>query len=225
MFECRYCKKSFVKERTLLAHSCPNKLRHQQRDETGVRIGFQIFLRFYELTQGSSKTKTYEDFCDSKFYAAFVKFGRHCVAIRCPNPKSFGDFLLEKYMKKIDYWCKDEYYLEWLHAYIRKESVEDAITRAIEEMVAYEESGNISNYADYFRTGNTNRIIYHIVNGRITPWILFKSQSGIEWLSKLTSQQEQMIIEWIDPDFWTKKFKDYPADAAWAEESLMKAGL
>lgn len=225
MFECKFCHKSFVRERTLLAHSCPNKLRHQQRDETGVRIGFQTFLRFYELTQGSSKTKTYEDFCDSKFYAAFVKFGRHCVAIRCPNPKSFGDFLLEKYMKKIDYWTKDEYYLEWLHAYIRKESAQDSVARAIEEMQSLAEEDKLKTFYDYFREGNTNRIVHHIVNGRVTPWVLFNCDSGVQWLDNLNEHQVGMIITWIDPEFWTRRFQDYLADTEWAKMILKEAGL
>lgn len=80
-FVCRYCKKSFVKENTLSAHVCESKRRHQQEKEIGVQLGLKAYLRFYEISQGSAKSKTYTDFASSPYYTAFVKFGRHLVEI------------------------------------------------------------------------------------------------------------------------------------------------
>ena len=113
-FVCRYCKKSFVKETTLIAHMCEPKRRYQQEKETGVQLGLKAYLRFYEISQGSAKTKNYDDFVGSPYYTAFVKFGRHLVGVRCVNTASFTDWLL-KNNKKIDHWCKEALYLECLH--------------------------------------------------------------------------------------------------------------
>jgi hypothetical protein len=226
MYSCKYCKKEFKKESTLSAHLCEPKRRHQQQNETGVQLGFKAYLRFYELTQGSAKLKTYEDFVASPYYMAFVKFGRYLVAIRCINTGSFIDWLL-KNNKKIDYWTKEAFYLEWMREYLKKENVKDALERALKEMqdLADEDSKLNGEFNNYFRQANANRICQHVANGRISPWIVFNCASGVEFLETLNEEQLSMIIEWIDPDYWQRKFKDYMADTEWTKHILKQAGL
>jgi len=215
-----------LKESTLIAHMCEPKRRWQQQNETGVQLGFKSYLRFYEITQGSAKLKTYEDFASSSFYLAFVKYGRHLIAIKAVNTGSFTEWLI-KNNKKLDHWCKDALYLEWLHQYLKKESVQDALERALNEMQTYADSDSIlqNNFTNYFRLGSGNRIVHHISNGRISPWIVYNCDSGVKWLSDLNEEQLGIIMAWIDPEFWQKKFKDYAADAEWVKDILQKAGL
>ncbi len=225
-FVCKYCNKSYLKESTLIAHMCEPKRRWQQQNETGVQLGFKSYLRFYEITQGSAKLKTYEDFAASSFYLAFVKYGRHLIAIKAVNTGSFTEWLI-KNNKKLDHWCKDALYLEWLHQYLKKENVQDAIERALNEMQTYTDADSIlqNNFTNYFRLGSGNRIVHHISNGRISPWIVYNCDSGVKWLSGLNEEQLRIIMAWIDPEFWQKKFKDYAADAEWVKDILQKAGL
>jgi len=100
-FTCQYCRKDFVRENSLAVHVCEQKKRRQERSERGVELGFQAYVRFYEMSQGSAKFKTYDDFCESPYYKAFAKFGRYCVNTRVINPKQFLEWLL-KNNKKID---------------------------------------------------------------------------------------------------------------------------
>ena len=225
-YKCQYCGKEFRKESTLAAHVCEPKRRFQQQNETSVQLGLKAYLRFYEITQGSAKLKTYEDFASSPYYNAFVKFGRYLVGVRCINTANFTDWLL-KNNKKLDYWCKDSLYDEWMLEYLRKENYQDALERGIKEMNNYaEDNPDLKNgFRDYFRYGNSNRICHHISSGRISPWVLFNCDSGVEFLDTLNESQLEMIVPWIDPDFWTKKFKDYTADQMHAKEILEAAGL
>lgn len=225
-YKCRYCEKDFRKESTLAAHLCEQKRRWQQEKETGVQLGLRAYLRFYELTQGSAKLKSYEDFVNSPYYNAFVKFGRHMVGVRGINSQHFTDWLL-KNNKKIDQWCKDSFYEQWLHEYLKKESPQDALERALKEMQDYADTHpELKNgFLDYFRYGNSNRVCHHIVTGRISPWIVYNCDSGVEFLDKLDQGQVAMILTWIDPDFWQRKFKDYVADTEWCKHVLEQAGL
>lgn len=225
-YKCRYCEKGFAKESTLAVHLCEPKRRWQQEKETGVQLGLKAYLRFYEMTQGSAKLKSYENFVASPYYNAFVKFGRYCQGIRCINFTSFLDWLL-KNNKKIDFWCKDSLYEEWMQDYLRREAVQDALERALKEMQDYaDEHPELKNgFTDYFRYGNTNRVCHHIATGRISPWIVFNSTSGVEFLDQLDPGQVEMILPWIDPDHWQRRFIDYLADTEWVKDILQKAGL
>ena len=225
-YKCKYCSKEFRKESTLAAHLCENKRRWQQEKEIGVQFGLQAYLRFFELTQGSAKLKSYQDFVTSPYYVAFVKFGRHIVNIRAVNPRAFIDWVIKE-NKKLDHWCYEKVYLEYLNQYIRKEAVQDAIERALKEMQDYadEHSELKGGFSDYFRYGGSNRICHHISNGRISPWIVYNCSSGVEFLEKLNEEQISMVLPWIDPDYWQRKFKDYVADTEWIKEILKAARL
>ena len=225
-YTCQYCKKSYAKESTLTAHLCEPKRRWQQEKEQGVQLGLKAYLRFYEISQGSAKLKSYADFVESPFYSAFVKFGRHLVAIRAVNTTSFIDWLL-KNNKKLDNWTSDKLYLEWLQQYSKKESVQDALERALREMQDYADNDPIlgNSFSNYFKLGSRNRIVNHIQNGRVSPWVVFNCASGIDFLSSLNEEQIVIIMPWIDPDFWQRKFKDYAADTEWVKDILQKAGL
>lgn len=225
-YTCKYCQRSYSKESSLLAHLCEPKRRWQQEKEVPVQFGFKAYLRFYELSQGSAKLKTYSDFMSSPYYTAFVKFGRHVTAIRAVNVLFFIDWLL-KNNKKLDHWCKESLYTEWLSDYIRKEAVQDALERALKEMQDYADAHpDLKNgFKDYFRYGNGNKICYHIANGRVSPWVIYNCSSGIKFLETVNPEQLEIILPWITPDFWDQKFKDYVADTEWVKDILEKAGL
>lgn len=225
-YKCKYCEKDFRRESTLAAHLCEPKRRWQQEKETGVQLGLRAYLRFYEITQGSAKLKSYEDFVASPYYNAFVKWGRHMVAIRGVNPPAFLEWLL-KNNKKIDQWCKDEFYVTYLHEYLRREAVQDALERALKEMQDYadEHEELKGGFKDYFRYANANRVCYHISTGRVSPWIVYNCGSGHEFLESLGEEQLAIVMPWIEPEYWQRKFKDYMADAEWVKDILNKAGL
>lgn len=225
-YKCRYCEKAFSKESTLSVHLCEQKRRWQQEKEVPVQLGLKAYLRFFEITQGSAKLKSYEDFVKSPYYNAFVKFGRYCQAIRCINFGNYLDWLL-KNNKKIDNWCSDKLYTEWLPEYLKKEATQDALERALKEMQDYADAHlELKNgFVDYFNYGNSNRICHHITTGRISPWIVYNCASGVEFLDNLSIEQVEIVMPWIEPDFWQHKFRDYMADTEWVKDILSKAGL
>ncbi len=221
-YVCEFCKKEFSRESSIAVHMCEPKRRRLQKDEPGVRLGMNPYLRFYEMHQGSSRLKTYEDFCESSYYKAFVKFGHYCVNTRVIAPQHFLDWLL-KNNKKIDQWCSDKLYTEWLEHYVLVEAAQDALARGIEHSLAWHESTGHPAH-DMLRYGNHNRLCHDIVSGRISAWVIYNSESGQKFLSELSSEQVQMIWPYINSDRWHKKFTDYAADQEWAKVMLEKAG-
>ena len=57
-YKCNHCNKSFMQEKTLVAHMCERKRRALQRDEKRVQAGYMAFNRWWQLAQGYTKFKT-----------------------------------------------------------------------------------------------------------------------------------------------------------------------
>lgn len=221
-WKCMHCARSFRRENSLVIHMCEPKRRFQERDEVGVQLGLQAYLRFYEITQGSARLKTFDDFVQSPYYRAFVKFGRYCVSIRAVNTARFIDWVIRQ-NRKIDHWCRDSVYTEYLVEHVRSEAVSDALARALETAIDWSaQTGNPDR--DYLRYGNDNVICHAVTTGRVTAWILYNSDSGTEFLARINTDQIAMIWPWIDADFWQRRFREYPADTEYVKEMLRKAG-
>ena len=219
---CDYCKKEFVRETSIQAHMCEPKRRRRERDEPGPRLGFQPYIRFYESMAGSARKKTHDTFCESSYYRAFVKFGHYCVNTRVISPERFMAWLL-KNNRKIDHWCSDKVYTEYLVDHLKVEAVDDALTRAIEFGIDWSEK-NSSPAHDCMRYGNANVLCYAVTAGRISPWVIYNSESGQKFLSELDATQVAMIWPYIDSDAWQKRFQDRPQDQAYAKNILKQAG-
>jgi transcription initiation factor TFIIIB Brf1 subunit/transcription initiation factor TFIIB len=220
---CKYCGQGFVRESTLQVHQCEPKRRDQQRSEKGVVIGFQTWLRFHELTQGSAKLKTYTDFCNNNFYNAFVRFGRYCVGISAINVNQFIDYVLKNQIK-IDNWCKDKIYEEYLYKLLRTESADDALERSILTMQEWAEQTD-NDITAYFTAISSNRFVQHVLNGRVSCWAIYCCDNGIAKLETLSEEQVTLLMPWIDPEFWQRKLHDYPADAELTKHILAQAGF
>ena len=140
-FECEFCHRKFQRERTVAVHMCEPKRRRLSRGERGVELGFQAYIRFYEITQGSAQTKTFDDFCESPYYRAFVKWGHYCVNARVINPTQFLEWLLRN-NRKIDHWASDRVYDEFLLYYLQNENMDDAVSRAIKWSIDWGEQNS-----------------------------------------------------------------------------------
>ena len=221
-YQCKFCGKKYVKESTLSSHLCEPKRRHQQKNEKGVLLGFQAYRMFFKFTQGK-QNKTYEEFAKGPYYAAFVKFGRYLHSMDAVKPERFIEWII-KNNKKLDHWCKEAFYDEYLLEYSRIENPQDALERSILEMAKWaDESGNPVNC--YFKHASENRIARSISNGRISPWAVYTSDSGLAVLERFNEEQITLVYQWIDPDYWNTKLKRYNEDATWCKAVMSEAGF
>jgi len=221
-YQCEFCKKTFARESTIAVHMCEPKRRRMEQNERGVQIGFQAYLQFYSMMHKGSKHKSFDDFADSAYYKAFVKFGRYCIDTRVINPSRMIDWLL-KNQKKIDQWCSDRVYTEYLIDYLRTEAAADAVARSVEYSIDWAEKHS-AQPQDCLRYGSNNMLCYAITTGRISPWVIYNSDAGQTFLNQINSEQLTMIWPYIDSDTWQKKFADYPADQIWVRDILKQAG-
>jgi hypothetical protein len=204
-YGCEFCKREFARESTVAKHICEYKHRWLEKDRRGNQIGFQSWIQFYKTNTGSKKHNTYEEFIRSAYYTAFIKYGMFCVDVNVLNVSRYTTWLLKNKIK-IDNWCSDSTYTKYLIEYLRQEDPMDAIARSIETSIKKAEEENIRS-CDYLRYGNPNKICYQITLGKISPWMLYQSESGNRFLDTLNSDHVKIIIDYIDPEKWALKFR------------------
>lgn len=221
-YVCKYCEKGFKRERTLAVHVCEQKRRHMSKDDKGVALGFHTYNKFYQHAQGDHMHKTYEEFAQSPYYTAFVKFGNYCLKTKCIKIERFIDWVVASGIK-LDQWATDATYTKFLEKILKTENVNDALTRAIEYSIEWGEEKQMKP-EDVLRYGSENRLCHAIVTGKLSPWVIYQSASGQEFLGKLNSEQMQIIWDVIDPDYWADVFEVKPSDTSYVQEMLKNAG-
>ena len=67
--------------------------------------------------------------------------------------------------------------------------------------------------------------VFHICSGKISPWILYTSNSASSIFDKLNSEQTKMITDYVDPEYWFKKLNNNKEDVDWVLNILGKVDL
>jgi hypothetical protein len=132
------------------------------------------------------------------------------------------DWLIKNKIK-IDDWCSDQVYTKFLCEYLRVEDPLDAIARSIETTIELANEANIKNH-DIFKYANSNKICYAITTGKISPWILYHSNSGLLFLNNLSTDQQNLIMDYINPELWAIKFKRDSGKISEVKDLLNQAG-
>lgn len=219
---CEHCNKTFVRASTALKHLCERKQRWINRDLVSSRLGYNAWLKFYQQISTNKKKKEFKDFITSNYYTAFVKWGNYCHSIDAVNPSAFLDWLLKNRVP-LDQWPKDTNYNKYLIEQLKTENHLDAINRAFDWAQQYGlEAGIQPQHCLIY--GNTNRLIAAVTNGRLSPWVLYHSKSGHEFLSGLLPEQSNFLLDYIHPVNWNIIFKRDPAPVSEAQQILAAAG-
>lgn len=222
-FVCDHCGGKFTKEKTLIVHMCEQKRRFLAKDDKSTVLGFTTYNRFYRLTQKAKTDKTYEEFCRSPYYNAFVKFGSFISNVNPLYPDQYIDFVVKSGVK-LDHWCREELYEKYAIHLIRTEPVEIALERSIDTMTLWAKENN-AQWNHYFRYVSTSRAMFNIKDGKISPWLILNSTTGKDLLNKLNDEQLEAIGAMIDPVFWRKKFRDRHFDMELVNQIVRESGL
>ena len=222
-YKCEYCGASFTREKTLAVHMCEKKRRRLQKNEKRVQTGYYAFTRFYTISAGTKKEKTYEDFCASPYYNAFVKFGSFVNNVRPLYPEKYIDYVVTSGVK-LDHWCRDALYEKYATELVLKESMETAIERSIQTMMDWATESEAP-WNDYFRYASLNRVTRDIKDGKVSPWLILNCNSGKEMLSKFSDEQLGFVYEVIEPKHWALRFRRASSDVEVVKEVAKESKL
>lgn len=223
LYTCRFCSAKFTKEKTLSVHMCEQKRRFLQKDERRVQLGYQAFIRFYELCQKVEKPKTYEEFCKSPYYTAFVKFGSFLSNVKPLYPDKYIDYVVTSGVK-LDHWCREELYEKYALELILREDVTTALERSVKNMMDWGDDKG-ARWQDYFNYASLNRVTQDIRDGKVSPWLILNCKSGRSMMTKMNDEQLEIVSRVMNPNHWAIRFKRHVADVEIVKEIVKESGL
>jgi len=222
-YVCGYCNKGFMQEKTLFVHVCEQKRRALAKTEKHVILAFDAFQKFFKHAQPSVKEKTYEEFCKSPYYNAFIKFGSFVSNVNPLYPERFTQYVVTSNVK-LDHWCRDELYQQYIFNLIKTESVETALQRTIQTMMSWADDHS-AQWNHYFLYVSLSRACYDIKDGKISPWLILNSANGKAMLQKFSDEQLGHIQTIIDPPYWISRFKKLPADVELVKQVVKESNI
>lgn len=223
-FHCSYCGRKFMKEQSLIVHSCEKKKRWQSKEDVGNRLGFFFYKMYYEISVPTSKRQqTFSDFVDSGLYPPFVKFGWWVHRSSLIDSEQYLRWLI-KNNTKIDNWIKESVYDRFITELLITEPVSQALSRSIETASKWSKETN-NDFNDIFRKGSQFRLCSLIKSGWVSPWIIYGSESGIEFLESLNQEQLNLIWDNVNSKTWSRIIRDRRSDFEYVQEIINAAGL
>jgi len=220
-FQCNFCKREFIREKSLFNHICEQRRRWDSRDEKIVKLGFCCWLKWYELSNTKvhhSKKYKFEDFMKSKYYLAFVKLGKHLTGTKILSSEQFLKYVIKNRIK-LDDWCKEYVYDGYVRDVCKRENVELALERQIQIMMDWSEENN-EEWTKYFETVHPNEAIKLIKTGRISPWIVLNSFSIYKLFDRMDEEQVSLVNDFIDLTAWKYLMKKNPKDQQFVINTL-----
>jgi len=222
-FICQHCNKGFMQEKTLFVHVCEQKRRYLARTEKHVMLGYDTYNRFYKMSQNFKGDKTYDDFARSPYYNAFVKFGSFVSNVNPLYPDKFINYVVTSGVK-LDHWCRDELYDDYVVHLIKNEPVEVALERSVSHMLSWANDNN-SQFNHYFLYVSLSRACYDIRDGKISPWLVLNCTSGKDMLKKFNDEQLMAVSAVMDVPFWLNKFKKLSADSELVKQVVKESSI
>ena len=223
---CEYCKRGFSDELAMINHSCEKKRRWFSKDEPASRLAFMAWSRFYELNSTLKKNGTkrsFKEFMDSRYYIAFMKFGRQLIDLNAIHPDRFIDYVIKNNLP-LDKWTHDFVYERYVSDMIKSETPESALERNIELMQQWSHQSN-EPWQDFFRKVSPIQAAAWVKNGRLSPWVLYNPDSAEALLDRCGPEQLSMITAAAKPPQWKIRFNKNREGADWIRNTLRQFGM
>ena len=223
---CEWCQRNFTRETTLVSHTCEPRRRWEVQHTAPVKLGFASYQMFYEHTSPPSTQrhqKSYNEFSSSKYYTSFVKFGHWLIEQRVLEIERFVLHLLKS---KITFtrWCDRELYQAFITDTLTSETPESGLARSLKQITQWsEETGH--DWQRFWLEVNSNIAVGWIVEGRISPWMLYNCDTAVSFLERLNSEQLDMIQKIAPARKWKTRLIKNRMQADMIKQTLAEAGM
>lgn len=216
MYDCEFCSKSFKQEAAAFKHRCEKKKRWEKRFEKTSQVAYECYRIWFRLNLRTKKEIPFEEFIKSRYYKQFIKLADYCISVHCKDPTDYLEWLSRNEIKGYS-WDKDSTYKKYRNELVKKEPAERAAEKFVLAAKKWSEETGYP-WTDYWDKAGVNIIYSHILDGKISPWILLTSDKAQKTLDNMPDEMIQQIVSVIDIQFWRRKISVRKKDSKWLEE-------
>ena len=202
---------------------CVKKQRKVDQGSVASRMGLQLYNRFYQMNTAQVNSKTIDQFIDSRYYTSFIKFARRLMDLRPIDQDRFVDYVFRNGYKERD-WCKDKVYESYIVDLLLKEPADRGLERSIKTMEIWSEKYE-KPLNEFFICVAPSEATHLIKMGKISPWVLYLSESGGTLLETLSDEQVNILEPIINIKAWFAKFERQADDKTFVQEVLYGAHI
>lgn len=204
-FQCPYCKKSYVREKTLLTHPCLIRDRWNSRDTLVFKLALKVWMEFM-TTFNLKYPKEYEPdmaFCRNANASGFLKYAEYLMASVSPDLHDrLSTFLVSSGIDLYD-WTKPETLQKYIMSFNINEDPLEAVMRSIPALHAWAiTTGN--DWTKFFELCSTQRLLLSIESGVISPYIIYASNTITmeRIMTRMTQKEQQYFLQYASPTKW-----------------------
>lgn len=227
--QCPFCNKKFKRESTLISHACTKRDRYNNRDTRHMKVAFMIwkeFMQFNKLSIPAKVVKSGEEylyFIKSSIFTDFDKFATYIVENDIYKPEEFITHVISSGLKSKD-WTTYQVHQDWVLKCTRYEHPKSGVERSIKAFMDWEQlTGRPWN--EFFKHATMDRFIPWIENGKLSPWIIYASNTSDQLLSRIGGAEFERLEPYINPSIWIPIQLRYKEDVKKLMNDLKGFGL
>jgi len=186
-------------------------------------MGLELYRRFWTLNIVTNKVRTSDEFINSPYYAAFIKFARRLMDLKPVDQARFVDYVFRDHPKDRD-WCKDTVYEAYIVDLLAKEPAERGLERSIQTMQEWGEKYDVP-FNEFFARVAPSEATHLVQMGKISPWVLYLAETSDLLWDRLSDEQSEIIATIINPKVWRTRFELKKDDCSFTRNILKEAHI
>lgn len=183
-----------------MKHRCKEMERADEMLTINGRRAYAHYSHWME-TQ-NRKIPVMETFMISSYYTSFIKFSQWAYDMSIPNVKKYIDVMVKGKIAPA-LWRRDEAYSIFLEWFDKISSPLDQVSDSI-DTIRQLSAGLECEAQEVFQHMRVGEMLQLIQQRKLSPWLLFCSNSFKLWVAALDSDDRSLLMDTIGISAWSE---------------------
>lgn len=207
VWTCGFCSRGFQQETAFMSHYCREKERHEQLRGPIGQAAYGFYATWMRLRKHS--VPPIENFAESKFYGAFIRFAQHVKKTRLPDPDRFIKLMIDNGNVQPVLWCRDQVFAMYLQAYDQVVSPETQFMRSYDVIQELAVDLKVP-VTDVYSTLGLEGLLDLIEKRKLSFWFLLASARFKAYLLALPPEQREVLVGSLNVPAAVERMKAEP---------------